>query len=66
MFFEDETFENVNADLEKAYEVKFNVTDKALLNQKITTSFRKAPFEEVIEVLEILLHHSIIKTEILV
>lgn len=55
LVFENETLEMVLKEVEKAYHIKFNVKDKDLLQERITTSFKSAPLPDVIKVLEAIL-----------
>ncbi len=57
--FNNERFEYVIADIEKVHQIKFDVKDTQLLNQRITATFKNAPVEEVRAVLEALLDRQI-------
>lgn len=60
--FHNERLENVIADIEKSYKVRFEVENKRLLDERITATFKNAPIEEVQSVLEALLERPIVQS----
>ncbi|ADY52831.1 anti-FecI sigma factor, FecR [Pseudopedobacter saltans DSM 12145] len=53
--FDNESFGNVINTIAENYKVEFDVQNKALLNRKITSTFKTASFEDIRTVLETLL-----------
>ena len=60
--FNNERVEDVLTSLENNYQVQFEVQNKSLLNRRITTSFKEVSFDEVKQVLEVLLNCQIEKS----
>lgn len=53
--FDNESFGNVINTIAKNYKVEFDIQNKALLNRKVTSTFKAASFEDIRNVLEALL-----------